>query len=487
MRWPGLSKPSSLAPLQVRSLLLFRSGVMRDARGTEARRRAARACKDQGSARRGVGAPRALPLTLKSADDGVITSIDLDRPRIAGRAPLGTAYGDSVAAAAALPEEARRGWARLHSLCCCTKRAYASTRVAMRTRKKMTAAEAPSKLPVSMSSAVPTIALSDVSSEPGALTSSLKRRPCGVPSCAARSDGRGGMCVGSGRVADGCHGPGSKSAASRSDWMRGDARAEMRCTSAKKFSSSGMRRYGAVRYDSSSSASLPLSGRSSASCDDDSPSTPSSSIALAPPSPLLVRSAPPPSPPNKSPLSPPPTPKSRAGSAPEGGALSFGLPPIVACISLSETPKISLKSFSNWFSTWRPTCTSSTRPKPRTSSRLLFSRACCHVSVASAHAHGRSCVSHCGLGSGSACADGERKSLKRKSRSRRQTSSGHDETRSLASPDRYLGSSSLWRGWPTAQQSCSASSSSPPPNSVPPLSQPKTRRSSGAARATDPK
>ena len=111
----------------------------------------------------------------------------------------------------------------------------------------MTAVLPPSKWPVSMSSAVHTMAVSDASSVAGACTSSLKSSPSGVPRTAARSAGLGGMCVGSGRTAVGCHAPGSKRAASSSAWILGWASAPMRCGSAKKVSSSGMRRYGAVR------------------------------------------------------------------------------------------------------------------------------------------------------------------------------------------------------------------------------------------------
>eukprot|EP00964_Phaeocystis_antarctica_P070270 scaffold42764_cov50-Phaeocystis_antarctica.AAC.4 len=85
-----------------------------------------------------------------------------------------------------------------------------------------------------MSSAVHTMAVSEARSVAGACTSSLKSRPSGVPSTAARSVGLGGMCVGSGRTAVGCHAPGSKRAASSSACILGWASAPMRCGSAKK-------------------------------------------------------------------------------------------------------------------------------------------------------------------------------------------------------------------------------------------------------------
>eukprot|EP00959_Pyramimonas_sp_CCMP1952_P184252 3852892-Pyramimonas_sp.AAC.1 len=50
-----------------------------------------------------------------------------------------------------------------------------------------------------------------------------------------------------------CHMPGSNSTASSTSWRASEASAEMRVASEKNCSTSGMRRYGAVRYDSSSS------------------------------------------------------------------------------------------------------------------------------------------------------------------------------------------------------------------------------------------
>ena len=303
--------------------------------------------------------------------------------------------------------------------------------------------------------------------------------------------------------------PGSKSAASKTSWIRGDARAETRVWSVKKLRRSGIRRYGAVRYCSSSSASRSVSSAapptpapdaarssvmrrasffccaraaasSSASCiaTSDSEGSPSmsSSVVGAPFSSGARRSEP--------------------GSAADGGARVS--PPSLACIAV----RLSALSSRCEKPSFGAVCTCSTRPfgwspsaKPRTSS-APFSPA---APAASPHDSFACSGSH-SLRRGSASRDGDMNSLKRNTVSRNATSSGNRSTSEGSSPVSSfvaaIGSPSS-HGKPSCAHTCATSVSSAAPKRCSPLvapsagcSQQKSRCARGAtavARSTDAK
>mmetsp|Transcript_38582 Transcript_38582/g.127362 ORF Transcript_38582/g.127362 Transcript_38582/m.127362 type:complete len:306 (-) Transcript_38582:219-1136(-) len=270
----------------------------------------------------------------------------------------------------------------------------------------------------------------------GDLVSSLKRMPAGVARCAR--DGAG-THLGSSLLRSSCHWPGSKSVASSAACSLAEPSA---CTCdgcEKKRSSSGTRRYGTVRYCSSSSASGGRSAPSKeGSCFRWSTSS-SRSIRTSTPSSLLT---------------------SCCGSADDGGARGLVTPNTLRSLRSSQD------EFSACSACLVIAAALSVRPKAETTN-APDEASCRHERSASSGIHGQI--------SGSASEVGTMSILKRKTMSRKKPSSGKFSSSSRDSPERYAGSSEeppAWV-WPCVavgkamcRQSWRSSASSATPNSI---------------------
>ena len=134
------------------------------------------------------------------------------------------------------------------------KEAKRSTREAIRKTKSITSVVLPFTVPVSRSIACRRRSSVALSTPRGEQTISLIMSPWLVASMASSSTG---AKAGTRRSLDAARkAPGSKSAASATRRSSSERSAWMRSLLARKFSMSGMRRYGAVRYERKSSASV---------------------------------------------------------------------------------------------------------------------------------------------------------------------------------------------------------------------------------------
>mmetsp|Transcript_25732 Transcript_25732/g.77913 ORF Transcript_25732/g.77913 Transcript_25732/m.77913 type:complete len:308 (-) Transcript_25732:228-1151(-) len=287
-----------------------------------------------------------------------------------------------------------------------------------------------------MSSALSRRVCTQPSVTAGACVSSWKRSPTGVARWRLLS---AGMCCGISFFSLGCHRPGSKTAASRTSCSSGWASAAVCDACEKKRSSSGTRRYGTVRYCSSSSASGGRSAPSKeGSCFRWSTSS-SRSIRTSTPSSLLT---------------------SCCGSADDGGARGLVTPNTLRSLRSSQD------EFSACSACLVIAAALSVRPKAETTN-APDEASCRHERSASSGIHGQI--------SGSASEVGTMSILKRKTMSRKKPSSGKFSSSSRDSPERYAGSSEeppAWV-WPCVavgkamcRQSWRSSASSATPNSI---------------------
>ena len=217
-------------------------------RSSSATRSLCAACSSGRAAAAGQRTPRAPEPPAHPPGPGPVSSVGDDSSSSSGSSAsssvskTSSSFWNSSGKSASFPQPLSTSRNRMN----------ACMRVMSRAEYSSAAETGASCLPVSSSSDIARMSSAASTSGAGAFPSSCRSRPAGVAMCAREG---AGMHAGTSTLPGGCHGPGSKKHASKTPWISGCPSARTRWASAKCRSTSGTRRYGAVRYVSRSSDS----------------------------------------------------------------------------------------------------------------------------------------------------------------------------------------------------------------------------------------